>query len=160
MSSCNRQTGFTYLTALCLVAGVGATLGAIGELWSQARQREKEAELIWIGNQFKQAIGSYYEGSPGAVKRYPEKVEDLLEDRRFLTVRRHLRRLYPDPTTGKADWTVIASPTGGLMGVASTSALQPLRGIRGPSGNSEWRFVYEPVRRTVPLKSALATKQR
>jgi hypothetical protein len=69
--------------------GLGFALAA--ESWSHARQREKEAELQWIGGQFRQAIGLYYQRSPGALKRYPEKLEDLLEDRRFLSVQR-----YPD----------------------------------------------------------------
>ena len=112
MSSGKRQRGFTYLCALLLVAVAAAGLAAISELWSHARQREKEAELLWIGNQFKQAIGLYYQRSPGAVKRYPEKLEDLLEDRRFVSTQRYLRRIYTDPMTGKAEWGVSVTPNG------------------------------------------------
>jgi type II secretory pathway pseudopilin PulG len=136
MSSCRRQSGFTYLTALFLVAGVGVALGGIGELYSHSRQRENEAELIWIGNQFKQAIGSYYERSPGTMKRYPEKLEDLVEDRRFLTTQRHLRRIYADPMTGKSDWRLVAAPAGGIMGVRTSSAT-----IQKTERRS---FAYEP----------------
>jgi type II secretory pathway pseudopilin PulG len=99
-----QQGGFTYLTAILLIAVAGASLGLVAESWTHARQREKEAELIWVGNQFKQAIGLYYQRSPGVVKRYPEKLEDLLEDKRFLTMQRYLRRIYADPITGKALW--------------------------------------------------------
>src|SRR5260221_247456 len=116
MSSGRRQGGFTYLAALLLIAVVGAGIAATAELWSHARQREKEAELLWIGNQFKQAIGLYYQRSPGAIKRYPEKLEDLLEDRRFVNVQRYLRKIYPDPMTGKPNWSPIPAPGGGIMG--------------------------------------------
>lgn len=128
-----REAGFTYLFALLLVAAMGASAAAIAETWSHARQREKDAELTWVGNQIKNAIGLYYQRSPGTVKRYPEKLEDLLDDRRFLSTQRYLRKLYPDPLTGKPDWTIIAAPGGGIMGVASTSA-------RG----ADRRFLYEP----------------
>lgn len=146
MSSGSRQSGFTYLTALLLlVAVVGAGLASIAEIWSHARQREKEAELLWIGNQFKQAIGLYYQRSPGAVKRYPEKLEDLVEDRRFLTTQRYLRRIYADPMTGKAEWALIAAPAGGFVGVRSLSTKAPLRRRSDTAGNySDWKFIYEP----------------
>src|SRR5688572_19154677 len=99
-----KQLGFTYVSALILIAGTGAALAAFAEAWSHARQREKEAELMWIGNQFKQAIGAYYHRSPGTVKRYPETLEDLLEDKRHLTTQRYLRKIYADPLTGATDW--------------------------------------------------------
>lgn len=136
-----QQRGFTYLTAILLVAVAGAGLGIVAESWSHARQREKEAELIWVGNQFKQAIGLYYQRSPGAIKRYPEKLEDLLEDKRFLSMQRYLRRIYPDPITGKPQWDLIAAPEGGIMGVRSISTSES---IRTKATYSDWKFVYEP----------------
>jgi len=144
MSSGRRQRGFTYLCALLLVAVAGAGLAAISELWSHARQREKEAELLWIGNQFKQAIGLYYQRSPGAMKRYPEKLEDLLEDRRFVNTQRYLRRIYTDPMTGKADWEVIVAPSGGIMGVHSPSRAKPISSVEKAVTYADWRFIYKP----------------
>lgn len=146
MSSGSRQRGFTYLIALLLVAVAGAGFVSIAEIWSHARQREKEAELVWIGNQFKQAIALYYHRSPGAGKRYPERLEDLLEDRRFLTPQRYLRRIYVDPMTGKADWNLIAAPGGGFMGVRSLSTKVSLRGLDSSAASyRDWKFVYEPT---------------
>lgn len=142
MSSGRAQSGFTYLCALLFVAATGAALGAAGEAWSHARQREKEAELIWIGNQFKQAIALYYQRSPGTIKRYPGMLEDLLEDHRFVTTQRYLRRLYTDPITGKAEWGLVSAPTGGIMGVYSLSKQASLR---PGTKYDEWRFVYEPL---------------
>jgi alkylation response protein AidB-like acyl-CoA dehydrogenase len=133
----------TYLAALLLIAVTGAALGAFAEAWSHARQREKEAELIWVGNQFKQAIGLYYQRSPGSVKRYPEKLEDLLEDKRHLTTQRYLRKIYVDPMTGAADWERISAPEGGIMGVRSASKTISIRAELGAL-NGNWRFAYEP----------------
>ena len=131
MASGRRERGFTYLYALLMVAVGGVTLAAFAGAWSHAREREKQAELRWIGNQFRQAVGLYYERSPGAVKRYPEKLEDLREDKRFVTTQRYLRRIYADPTTGRADWRTVPAPGGGVMGVRSGEA----------------EFVYRPVAR-------------
>lgn len=144
MSSGKRERGFTYLAALLLVAASGAALAAAAELWSHARQREKEAELLWIGSQFKQAIGLYYHRSPGSVKRYPAKLDDLLEDPRHLNTARYLRRIYTDPLTGKPQWGLIAAPDGGIMGVHSLSSARPLRQLDGASAYAQWQFTYQP----------------
>jgi len=144
MSSGKCQGGFTYLTALLLVAASGLGLAAAAEFWSHARQRDKEAELLWIGEQFKQAIGLYYQRSPGRLKRYPEKLEDLLEDRRHLNTVRHLRKIYTDPMTGKPDWGLVHAPGGGIMGVHSLSTAAPIRQLQAARSYAEWRFAYSP----------------
>jgi hypothetical protein len=145
----SRQSGLTYLAVLFFVAATGAMLAATATIWSRERQREKEQELLWIGNQFREAIGFYYQRTPGTLKRFPEKLEDLLEDRRHLTRQRYLRKLYRDPMTGEANWKPILAPEGGIMGIASTSDLSPLRSnfsdsdLRNASRYSQWRFVYD-----------------
>jgi type II secretory pathway pseudopilin PulG len=148
------QGGFTYLVLLFSVALSGAALAAVGTWWSQEAQREKEAELIDIGDQFRRAIGNYYERSPGTVKRYPRKLEELVFDTRYLTIQRHLRRVYRDPMTGEAKWGIVTAPDGGIMGVHSLSEMKPIKtaGFGGQNADladksrySEWRFVYYPV---------------
>jgi len=64
----NIQHGFTYLAFLIFVAFAGAGLAAYGELASHAAQREKEAELLFRGEQIRDAIASYYRKE----QRYPE----------------------------------------------------------------------------------------
>jgi type II secretory pathway pseudopilin PulG len=71
MSSGRRQRGFTYLAGLLAVAVIGAGLAATSELWSQSRQREQEQELLFVGNQLRQAIALYDQRTPGAAQRYP-----------------------------------------------------------------------------------------
>jgi type II secretory pathway pseudopilin PulG len=150
------QRGFTYLVLLFSVALSGAALAAVGTWWSQERQRDKEAELLDIGNQFRRAIGNYYERSPGTVKRYPRKLEELVFDTRFLTIQRHLRRVSRDPITGEAKWGVVTAPDGGIMGVHSLSDATPIKSggfaprdtdFTGKSRYSEWWFVYYPENR-------------
>ena len=147
-----RVRGFTYLVALLAIAVAGSGVAAVGESWAHARQREKEAELLWIGEQFRQAIGLYYHRTPGALKRYPEKLEDLLDDRRFPTVQRYLRRLYVDPISGEAEWGVVRATEGGIMGVHSLSELSTRKQVGQARSYAEWKFVYEPLVSAAPKR--------
>jgi type II secretory pathway pseudopilin PulG len=152
MSAGRREEGFTLVGTLLLVAVLGAGVAAYGEIASHAAQREKEQELLFVGNQFRQAIGAYYERSAG---QYPLKLEDLLEDKRYPMPQRYLRRLYADPMTGTAQWGLIDAPGGGIMGVYSLSGARPLKSagfatrdiaFTGAARHSDWHFVYNPAR--------------
>jgi len=112
-----RERGFTYLGVLLAVALLGIGLAAASEVWVSVARRERMERLQWTGEQYAQAIGSYYYASPGSVKTYPKTLADLLEDKRYVTVRRHLRQLYANPVTGANDWVLVAAPEGGIQGV-------------------------------------------
>ena len=153
MSAGSAQRGFTLLGMLIVVGVMGAGLAAYGELASHAAQREKEKQLLFVGNQFRQAIGSYYERTPGPAKLFPQSLEDLIEDKRHPMPQRHLRRIYADPITGKPDWGVIPGPDGGIMGVHSRSEERPLKtggfafrdSTFAETGRySDWTFSYVP----------------
>lgn len=148
-----KQHGFTYLAVLLLVALMGVALAGAGTVWHSVAQREKERELLYIGKQFRQAIASYYESSPGASGKYPPSLDELLKDSRFPDTRRHLRRIYRDPLTGSTEWGVVKAPEGGIMGVHSLSPEQPLksanfreadRALTGQAMYSGWVFAYLP----------------
>ncbi len=150
-----HSRGFTYVVALIAVAFIGLALALVSDVWWQTRQREKERELLFIGHQFRNAIEAYYQRSPGMVKRYPESLDQLLEDKRYLTTQRYLRKLYIDPMTGKAEWGVIAAPTGGIMGVYSLSLASPIKtdgfdavdqDFAESTKYSDWKFTYAPPR--------------
>jgi type II secretory pathway pseudopilin PulG len=154
MSAGSRQQGFTLAGALILIAVLGAGMAAYGEIASHAAQREKEQDLLFVGNQFRQAIGSYYEGTPGAAKQFPQKLEELLQDSRHPMARRHLRRIYPDPITGKREWGLVQAPEGGIMGVYSLSEAPPVKSggfaerdsaLAQAAHYSDWRFSYSPA---------------
>jgi type II secretory pathway pseudopilin PulG len=148
------QKGFTYLALLIAVAIGGAVLATIGELTSHAQQREKEADLLFVGHAYRQAIGAYYERAPGGAKRYPQKLEDMLEDKRHPMAQRYLRKLYADPITGKAEWGLMEAPGGGIMGVYSLSEARPVKsgGFSKPDESfidamkyADWKFFYAPA---------------
>lgn len=146
-----RQRGATYLGVMFLVALMGTALASVGTLWSTSSQRERERELLWVGSQYAQALRSYYRSSPG-VAQYPQHLQDLLEDNRFPSAQRHLRRLYPDPITGSTEWGLILSYDGRIAGVHSLSQRKPLKQARFPTqwvefeglgSYADWRFVAE-----------------
>jgi type II secretory pathway pseudopilin PulG len=155
-----RQAGFTYLAVLLLVALVGLGLAASANLVATAMQREQELELLFIGNQYRLAIGSYYESTPGSVKQFPMTLEAMLKDDRHPVTVRHLRKLYNDPMTGKADWVLVTRADGRIAGIASRSKKAPLkqdnfsnpldRDFRASIMLSEWKFIYSPALVAVP----------
>jgi type II secretory pathway pseudopilin PulG len=152
--------GFVYLTALFAIAVIGISVSAYAVNWSHEAQREREQELLFIGAQFRKAIADYYEQSPGAVKRYPGKLDDLMFDSRYLTMKRHLRTIYADPMTGTKNWGIVQAPDGGVLGVYSLSDKTPIK-IAGFDADeaefanakrySDWRFTYVPP--AVPVGS-------
>ena len=146
------QRGFTYLTALFILAILLGGLALVGEVWETSAKREREAELLFVGHQYRRAIGLYYESSKD--KKFPKTLEDLIKDPRQASTQRYLRRLYPDPMTGKAEWGLIKAADGGIGGVHSLSEEAPLKvsgfrvrdaDLEGKPKYNEWRFIYKPA---------------
>ena len=144
------QSGFTYLYVLMLIALIGMGLATAGTLWRTESQRAREAELLFVGAQYRQAIRSYYELDP-AQPRLPQSIDDLLEDNRRPDVVRHLRRAYRDPLTGDELVPILARDTQGIVGVVSKATGRPFKtagflpenaAFSGAAGYAEWRFVF------------------
>jgi type II secretory pathway pseudopilin PulG len=145
----NRR-GFTYLSVLFIVAILSTGLALVGEVWHTSAMRDKEADLLFVGNQYRKAIARYYLSGPQ--RQYPRSLEDLLKDPRRPGVERYLRKLYFDPLTGK-DWILVKAPDGGILGVHSASEEQPFKTARfkvrdatfeGAQKYADWKFVYVP----------------
>ena len=77
-----RHKGFTYVMVLIAVAITALMAAGAAQVWSTTHQHQQLQQLRWIGNQYRQAIGSYYESSPGTLKRYPMALSDLVLDLR------------------------------------------------------------------------------
>jgi type II secretory pathway pseudopilin PulG len=149
-----REAGAVYLALLFFVAIMGTILAVTGVVWSTVQKRDKERELLFIGSEFRQAIGKYYESTPGTIKRYPSTFKDLLQGNRQLALVHHLRRVYADPMTSKLEWGIVRAPDGGIMGVYSLSTEKTVKrknfgandiAFDGVDGYQQWRFVYEPI---------------
>ncbi|WP_153118098.1 type II secretion system protein [Rhodocyclus tenuis] len=139
------QQGFAYVWILLTVALLAIGLGVVLEVDATAERREKEMQLLAVGEEFRAAIESYYRApSVAGASEYPPRLEDLLEDRRTGVLRRHLRKIYPDPMTGKAEWGLVRV-SGGIVAVHSLSDRAPLR-KRGFSDGDHLRAASKSYR--------------
>jgi hypothetical protein len=50
---------------------------------------------------------------------YPDTLDDLLRDDRFVPCRRHPRKLFPNPYEPTDRWKVLSAPESGIRGVAA-----------------------------------------
>jgi len=131
---------------------------------SVTMRREREAELLFRGQLYRNAIKSYFDAGTGT-KSYPRSLTDLLVDPRY-PKRHHIRELYGDPMSRDEQraWILIRAPDGGIAGVASSSQEEPMRKENFPRGMeyfstaksySDWKFSYEPgVPQLVPKSSS------
>ena len=145
------QEGFTYIGVLLAVALIGTQLALAGVVWSFAQARQKERELLFVGDQFRAAISQYYLNPKGPQKEYPRRLEDLLKDPRYPGTIRHLRKIYADPITGKKKWGLVRLPNGGIVGVYSLSEKAPIktgnfrpadRSLMNKQRYTDWKFVH------------------
>ena len=99
--------------------------------------------------EFRRAISEYYRSTPQATRQLPARLEDLLEDRRSGATRRHLRRIYLDPLTGKPEWGLVKQGDR-VSGVYSLAGGAPVRragfakgddAFAGASSYAQWRFI-------------------
>jgi type II secretory pathway pseudopilin PulG len=145
-----RQQGFAYLGLLAFVALSGLAIAGASLVWSTASRRERETELLFVGDQYRAAIARYRERNAGRGDRLPRELADLLQDDTQVPPQRYLRKLFADPITGKRDWGLVRAPSGGILGVYSQSSQAPLKraGFAQPFAEfanakryDEWRFV-------------------
>jgi type II secretory pathway pseudopilin PulG len=120
------QRGFGYLAVLLIVLMLGVALGTTYERIDTVMKREKEQEWLFAGQQYKQAISSYYNKSPNGLNELPATIDDLLQDRRYVANTRHLRKAFTDPITGDA-WTLIMDENQKIKGVYSSSTAPVLQ---------------------------------
>lgn len=145
-----RCGGFTYIALVIFIT----IIGMVGALTLKAdallRRAAAEEELLAIGADFGDALKSYAAVTPRGQPTQPRKLEDLLRDTRFPEPRRHLRKIFVDPITGKAEWGVeYQGEQGGVIAVYSLSRSRPLKvgnfdkrfsGFENREHISDWKF--------------------
>jgi type II secretory pathway pseudopilin PulG len=146
------EHGFTYLGILFVVAFIGVGLSVVGQLWSLSARRADEQQLLYVGDAYRRAIGSYFQHGG----RFPQTLDELVLDTRVTPPLHHLRKLYPDPVGHGSEWRVIAGIDGGIAGVASQSMQKPLKAahfqrlyeaFEKAECYCEWEFTYKPPAR-------------
>jgi type II secretory pathway pseudopilin PulG len=148
-----QAQGLVLLALLLFVALSSVWVALAAEVWATARQRERETELLFVGEQYRHAIESYWRASPGRAKAFPNSLEVLLTDDRFPMPVHHLRRLYADPITG-GEFGLVREGSA-IVGVYPDSkdaprkvASFPVRyqHFTGAESYDQWRFVFMPPR--------------
>ena len=145
-----REGGFTYLSLMIVVAIIGLVTASAIKLGAVLQRARAEQELLRIGAEFSDALQSYADATPAGKPSQPASLKDLLKDPRFPTTRRHLRKLYVDPMTGKAEWGIVyLGEKTGVVAVYSLSEDKPVKignfpsrfsGFEGKSHISDWKF--------------------
>jgi len=146
-----RQAGFTYLGLIIFVAIIGLVGAATLKIGSLLQRAAAEEELLEIGAAFSAALDSYAAATPRGASPYPPSLAELLKDPRSPAVRRHLRKIYVDPLTGKAEWGIVYLGDGetGIVAFHSLADARPLKianfdkrfkGLDNKDKVSEWRF--------------------
>ena len=155
--------GFILLGLLILLALAGWALAAYSQSAAAARQRDVELDLLWVGQQYRAAIESYYRSTPGPIKQLPTRLEDLLQDPRYPAPLRHLRRLYADPMAPDEPWGLIRL-NGQIIGLYSQARGEPFRRVdfdtslesfTGALSYADWRFIWVPPRQPGGANNAL-----
>lgn len=149
-----RGGGFTYLGVLILMAIIGIVAVAALQAGAIVQRRMAEEDLLAIGAEFRSALVSYANATPNGQVRYPRSLQDLLKDPRFPNPRRHLRKWYVDPITGKEEWGTVLSPDGsGIIGMYSLSNARPIKignfdaafqNFEGKTSYRDWQFAVVP----------------
>lgn len=171
ISTLRSKTGFTYIAALVMVVIIGIMLGQAAQVWTTTMQREREAELIFRGTQYRDAMRRWYKFNPStgreqgrarpgehAASQPLNNLKDLLQNPASAGKVRYLRKLYLDPMTGK-EWGVVKDASQRIIGVASTSEAEPIKqgnfpldldpsDFEGKKKYSEWQFIFNKVPKT------------
>ncbi|MGH9384894.1 MAG: pilus assembly FimT family protein [Vicinamibacterales bacterium] len=167
-----RERGYAMAALLVGLSVMAVMMGVMLPVWSHMIQREKEAELIFRGQQYARAIGLFQRKFANTA---PPTI-DLLVEQRFL------RKKYKDPITnddfqplyanqspqgvgsplgsqrpgqtGTSLQAVNPAPTGaqaspgpggtpgGIIGVTSKSKESSIKIYNGRSTYNEWAFVF------------------
>jgi hypothetical protein len=120
-----NERGVTYLMLMFAIVLIGIATTAAAKQWKAIMQRELEADLLAKGIEIQTALALYSTTikagrvMPGEV--YPQTLTDLTR-----LPKPFLRKVYLDPM-GHGEWEYLRAPTGGIMGVRSTSRVKPFR---------------------------------
>ena len=139
------QRGYA-MAALLVGIGVMMLLMTVAmPVWRTQAQREKEAELVFRGEQIARGINLYTRKMGGG--NFPPNIDVLVQGR-------FLRKKYKDPMTESGDWDLILAG-GGVPGQGGSPQQQPGRGrSSGPSTG-----LSAPPSRTPPTPTGMASTQ-
>jgi type II secretory pathway pseudopilin PulG len=98
-----RQRGFTLVALVVITTVMTILVAAALPLWTQVMKRDREAELVFRGLQYAEAIRLFQL----RFGRYPVSLEELLNANP-----RCLRQLWKDPMTESGQWGLVVAQAG------------------------------------------------
>ena len=150
------EGGFTYLLLLIAIATISAVAALSLQHGRSLAQRDKEAELLYVGGEFRSALQSFSAATPAGERARPRSLDQLVRDDRGAVVRRHLRRVFVDPLIGTTEWGIVRDVSGEIVGVFSLAPGAPIKqenfdppyeSFRLAKAYSDWIFSPTPVQR-------------
>ena len=131
-NSSRGSEGYVLFGVLIGITLLGVGLTAAVTLWSQAVQREDEAELLFRGEAIVRALERFQQDRPGTL---PETFDELVEGK-------YLRRAWRDPMTGRGfrilragEATAPATSAAGVIGARPRPTNPAGEEGRGPADN-------------------------
>lgn len=114
-STAVSEAGFALAALLVAIAILSVMLLVVLPTWRHQAMREKEAELIFRGEQYARAINLYQRKLAGA---FPPSI-DILVEQKFL------RKKYKDPITGEDFLPVLSNSAAGIAAMQSGQPAPP-----------------------------------
>ncbi|MFS2222956.1 type II secretion system protein [Pantoea sp. B65] len=151
MPTGNPQAGFSYLLLLAWLSIMALLLLRSYDHRQAQWRQEREAQLLFAGEQIRQAI-RLYRNNPAGNKCFPTRFQQLLSDTRSLPARHLLRQIYADPFTQQREWGMIYDEQQRWIGVYSQGSGRPLKqqgfadhnkSFNQASSYAEWQFKVE-----------------
>ena len=149
----SRDKGFAYVALLASMTVIALLLSSVSVNQSHQAKRERETQLLFIGEQFRNSLASYYLVSQQENDRFPKTLSQLLVDNRALKPRHHLRQIYRDPITQSYHWGLVLNTNKQIIGVYSLSNELLLKSklpefavlvSDGQATYSDLKFIYQP----------------
>ena len=152
------ERGYAMAALLVTLAVMAILMSVAMPVWRQEARREKEADLVWRGEQYARAIALFRNKNQG---NFPPSIDVLVTGR-------YLRKKYKDPMTKDGEFQIMpvgaattpgspapGSPApgpqqpqqgvSGIMGVRSKSEENSLRSYRGQTRYDQWAFRFDVV---------------
>ena len=153
------QAGYTYFGLLLAILAASLAVSAGVTLLTNDMRRDKEAELLFAGDEIRRALELYHSKNTAGMQPFPRTLDALLRDSNQLSVQRYLRKIYRDPmhdpdvpgaVAENGFWVLIRDGNGQIVGVRSNSMREPLRtsgfpkqyeGFRQAKRYADWQFL-------------------
>ena len=139
--------GYALVALIVVVAVMNVLVAASLPYWSQVIQRDKEAELIFRGLQYAEAIRVFQL----RFNRLPNTLDELIE-----VNPRSIRRLWTDPMTDDGEW----EPIRGQVGQAAGGQARQVAGGTAPGGRAGRRSAGRDSRRRQTIGPIIGVRSR